>query len=1678
MIIDNADDPSISLSEYFPISGDGSILINSRNAASRLLATVGSVKLGPMEQDTTIQLLLNAAGKVLDTESLEGTSAAKLSQALDGIPLAIDQIGRYIKVSGSTIEDARQVFEKLRHSGDISEYCWRQVSASVIICFNCIENIGTEESCDALDLLFFLSFISPDGVDAERLFERAWNNERVQERDRKFPEYHLRVLSNPMNLDWQPFRLRGALEILLSYSLVMRRGDENKISTHQTIHSYAHHRLTKHEMARYSSVTASTLAFAAGKDLETTGYVFREALLSHISFFLRDHNDDFAREIGLEDWAESLSSFARAFHDGRQYEKALEIETRAMKLRQRLLGGEHSDTLRSMIRIGRHLLSLGRPQEAGGIYQNVLQLQRKTLGGNHYPVEVEAMTCLANTHILLGRFPEAVSLLEKALSLGPRSSSYAEAEFVTITARYHLAVCYRQLGRYMEAVKLEQEALEWTTKILGANHLTTLTSMNNLAVTYGELGRADEAMWLSRQVLDTSRRVLGDRHPYTVTSMRNLAASCSKLGHYSDAEILFGQALDLAREQVDGYSNMLRAMAGLASVYGSLGRHGEALELGQKCLHLIEKHTTRGDLTLLAAMAELAMSEEKAGQYQNAVELGENMLELTKRELGPEHSISLTMMNGLATSYETIGQQSKAADLRDYVAELKKRNDGRSTATTAVDPTYTDFHEAESNSSDDHSACTEESMSQASSISSTTSYGSIQSDVVTPLIAAFESDLQLVFVYEDAMMVMSREKFIRYNVHCLKAFFTALHATTLEQRHAVRLLGSRKQRQLIAEEVCNKVPVNNTLITHPRETLDVDLMVDRFQLLGNPDGETEITLAEELQVSNDESEGSDQDNPTRSDQIDASDIKAMVNLFTNDNAFAQYKTSLQDFVHRQCSPRILRSVITLGNVHVMGGIIERHFDAIAIDEFEWLQELRSLGYGYYDIAEILMDDKNKSPWICFEQPKQEDVHIVPEYHRENCVHQGGKRSDLAPRLTTVDIENTEDIKKLIGEHCGLAGIAPKSRNVQDWTGLVNILGASNDTALITYDMHGTRYQLVSRVSEALQRFCGVASYLQRRGLCCTSFTVLRRTSTNDDVAIEIRQVNLHLASDLLTVLLLLVHNFESPGLIPRCLPRLKELADEIIDSVCNSENINEGQLDFRDCLDRVALAVQILTLGLYLYSQGHTGAVHPFFLMNPLSNIYLFGTQSVSQLPNALVQVSLCGLTCMAKVTGDRVMVFNSYRIPWFDNGTREFDLLASPEDLADTWDVWRFIADATAPYGEDIYAIEVGEGFISSEGEFYMWNGDAIPKLHWTRRAQPLKNTKPFGLHSKALIGTTTINVSCPVDEDSSWQIAHVTMGTLGTDLSYWERSEAQAGFQGGQYLIAQCNLTWAKRPGTTLKQKHLSNINLPFLESDWGLQISYCTGVARRVSLFHLLADVTPALIEPLLQKPSGWTALSTVHNMIGALKNADFAMWHDALEPELQADVVRIIQYVLLIFHDTGIDRSGENLVAIWPRKNDPLRCFKIPCKSVTSWARILTDSPDCATFAYVTSLCLETEDCKCRKLRDAPWHNKSMILDTAISRFINKGPTTVDLWILWHGECYLISTPEKDFLGTVSTSMTPATLHNPPRLYISPSTIPERFRPRVKVRIREKQCMTARAHGVVVLARSGIMTSLFS
>jgi tetratricopeptide (TPR) repeat protein len=146
----------------------------------------------------------------------------------------------------------------------------------------------------------------------------------------------------------------------------------------------------------------------------------------------------------------------------------------------------------------------------------------------------------------------------------------------TLAAAAYLAVALRNMGRYAEARKLDEDTLARSRRVLGDDHEQTLSSANNLANDLTNLGEHQMARELNEDTLARFRRVLGDDHFATLGSANNLAIDLRNLGEHQAARELDEDTLARRRRVLgDDHPSTLASANGLAADLRALGKPGD-----------------------------------------------------------------------------------------------------------------------------------------------------------------------------------------------------------------------------------------------------------------------------------------------------------------------------------------------------------------------------------------------------------------------------------------------------------------------------------------------------------------------------------------------------------------------------------------------------------------------------------------------------------------------------------------------------------------------------------------------------------------------------------------------------------------------------------------------------------------------------------------------------------------------------------------------------------------------------------------------------------------------------------------------------------------------------------------------------------------------------------------------
>ncbi|CAM1510382.1 Fc.00g007170.m01.CDS01 [Cosmosporella sp. VM-42] len=706
-------------------------------------------------------------------------------------------------------------------------------------------------------------------------------------------------------------------------------------------------------------------------------------------------------------------------------------------------------------------------------------------------------------------------------------------------------------------------------------------------------------------------------------------------------------------------------------------------------------------------------------------------------------------------------------------------------------------------------------------------------------------------------------------------------------------------------------------------------------------------------------------------------------------------------------------------------LLHDSFDAIAQDEFKWLSDLKDVGMGSKDIVKILLQAYDGSPWvptpdwvgdILFGSEQSSAQKVPVNFHQASCAHRLGApqlEKHLSFSSLAFSDKNETTIEK-VAWLCGLAGVLPPEHAYYT----VAKATFSGSTAEISYHdssplistpggvLDPEHVQPFAWCLRTIRQIQACAIELQNNGLCCDRYTVLTLPLPSQleglEPSIHLKTITFECINGLEEALMQLLETEANPDF-----KRLRADCNNLLSGLLGYET-NEKSPVLPE-LHLLSLVVQFLGLSLVSYCRSHIGEFQPPFLKEPLSMVKLRGCTVNNPL---LVTARPYRLACMAPMLQDDVFAFSVQ----FEGGAAEHPLTSglyvsgNCESIVDTWGPASVMMEAGSPPGEKLHGLCIGGGVIapSKDGLF-----------HWTSDIGLSSDPRSFTYWELITVGAPSVNKACLRNEEKSYRISELCLTTCGTESTQWIADERQILLQSGQYLQMSVGNVYHKVPKKTLKAFLLDTWatlrDVRIFNYFFGVQVSLCTGVARRVPLRALIEDPLLHFVDTL--RIEGWTALKPSARKAFA-GEVDYDDWIGSLDDKQHKCIREVCGKLLELLKNTGFDRNGTMRV-LWPSKTNPYLCAKAIPEKAQVWCRMLRDSEWCATFVVATRQCLETDNQRCQKKQVVPWHGGGTVFTTAVFPNFTIAPTSpipqlmpLGNWGLEDGGSYWIGQPGAD------------------------------------------------------------------
>jgi tetratricopeptide (TPR) repeat protein len=650
LIFDNADDTHMwnkgtetnpPLREFLPSSKDGHVVFTTRNRELAVdLVSSDIVDVRELDEKSGVEFLEKALRRDVPHDS---HAMADLLEQLEFLPLAISQATAYINKKGIAVSDYLELLREQeedvvdllsREFSDERRYKDMQnpVAKTWLISFTQIEKLNSL----AAEYLQLVACVSP----------------------RDIPRSLLPPASK--------LQMADALGLLTAYSLITTNPGNKDITLHRLVHLAIRKWLrNENRYALYITKIADRLR-EVFPDNELTNRQLWRSYLPH-ALFLLDDKQFREREEQYTDFMQKLGTCLET--DGK-FLQAEQLFRQVLKLRERLCGPRHPDTLETMNYIVLSYMTQRKWKEAEHLGVSVIEDRQVVLGPEH-PDTLISMANLASTYLNRERWKEAALLGAQVLKT--RRQVLGSLHPDTLTSMANLAGIYQAQARWEEAEALGVEVVAARKQVLGPEHPATVNCMSYLAAVYQAQKKYKEAAEVGLQVVKSMQETLGPEHPSTLIAMHHLASTYHEQGRWQEAEELEVQVLE-HREELLGHDHpsTLLSLSRLASIFSMQGRLEEAEKLGAQVAKTQEELLGKEHPLTLSTWLNLVPNYQAQGRWNEAAELGARIVKVQEQVLGPRHPDTIQSMCTLGITYQHLDKWTEAEELERKVFEHRK----------------------------------------------------------------------------------------------------------------------------------------------------------------------------------------------------------------------------------------------------------------------------------------------------------------------------------------------------------------------------------------------------------------------------------------------------------------------------------------------------------------------------------------------------------------------------------------------------------------------------------------------------------------------------------------------------------------------------------------------------------------------------------------------------------------------------------------------------------------------------------------------------------------------------------------------------------------------------------------------------------------------------------------------
>ncbi len=520
LVYDNAPDAN-AIGKYIPAGSTRSIITSRRNDFDQIGKVVS---LDEWTNEITADYLLSRTGRV------DVGGASRLAKSLGGLPLAAEQSAVFLRMrQGISFDDYAADLSRLiklpKPAGATGEYS-DTVYAAFVKSLNEVGKLSHGET--AIDILRLCAFLSPDGVDLERLLANSDGS--------ILPEAFATAMADK-------FARADALAALSSFSLIRfekaRAG--GALIVHRLLSEVCRDLMTADQTNLWCGVAAQLVdaSFPWDAAVNPSRWPDCARLLPHVvplASFAYGANEDGKALCRL------LSKAGQYLNARGEHEAALDFTKRSVELSRDVFRDEPLIIFKILNNLSVRYLQLARLDDAEKILREALSFHEDFLKGDNEGLGA-ALSNLAEIYASRGDYPDAEQLYLRSAETLKESHGETSAEYGTVLS--NLGSLYSRWSKLPGEEARQELEHQYKTKELviclaarGPRHPETAISYNNLAIMHSVRGNWSTAAELMAKAVAIMLSLDLQNHPSTQRRAQDLFRCLIESGQSAVAEQL------------------------------------------------------------------------------------------------------------------------------------------------------------------------------------------------------------------------------------------------------------------------------------------------------------------------------------------------------------------------------------------------------------------------------------------------------------------------------------------------------------------------------------------------------------------------------------------------------------------------------------------------------------------------------------------------------------------------------------------------------------------------------------------------------------------------------------------------------------------------------------------------------------------------------------------------------------------------------------------------------------------------------------------------------------------------------------------------------------------------------------------------------------------------------------